>query len=194
MSRRKQMKYRCNYCGHEQAQLYGSYLCPVCRHAIIPIKKQRFSKQARIALRCVLVCIVIALGLFVVRPAWPRIVEAYRDLRDNVPASTQAETEDYCFSDERVDMLISQIDGHQHYQCSGSVSCSKVGLYYTTLTFDLYMNNQKIYTASENLGVMLPSKEYPFNFDVDLSDYVNESALTGARLHSRITAQGHGSL
>ena len=37
-------EYKCDYCGYKTVNLYGSYLCPTCRHVLKPTHPQKTAK------------------------------------------------------------------------------------------------------------------------------------------------------
>ena len=37
-------EYKCDYCGYKTVNLYGSYLCPTCRHVLKPTHPQKVAK------------------------------------------------------------------------------------------------------------------------------------------------------
>ena len=183
--------YVCKYCGHRQDRLYGNYLCPVCRHVLIPPEKVSFWKKNRALPWLLAVLVLLILFIWGQRsgflPPLPKLANSVSEWAQTLPAPKPLEESraeqygNFVFEDVKSDIVVSEFDGKQYFMVDGTVRPPAVLAYDAELTLELSQSNAVIYSESKNLGVLSSLKPYAFSFKVDLSlipDYDQHEQLS----------------
>ena len=186
--------YRCKYCDYQTDKLYGSYLCPRCRHILIPIKP--VDKKDNNAAVVVLSLLVIAISLFfIVRELASnlslRLPEAITHdapavtvAPQSAPSATappeltipptvteaQVTADDYLLSDVTTDVRSSMINGKKYLVIEGKISATERTLYHNALLLTLQQNGKQLYMEEHSVETLVPGEAKPFHFEIDTAD------------------------